>query len=68
MIVDFKKIKDALKKYDHADLNCACAIPTAENLVRLFLSVIWALGMFDRVTIKIAETPNNIIEGTVTKE
>jgi 6-pyruvoyltetrahydropterin/6-carboxytetrahydropterin synthase len=48
MLLDFKKIKEVMKKYDHADLNDLIEMPTAENLSYKFASEIRSLGSCKR--------------------
>jgi len=63
MVVDFTAIKDFFKEYDHKDLSELFSFnTTAENM-----AVQWAHKLKEKfclqaVGIRIAETPNNVVE------
>lgn len=76
MVLDFKKIKEVLKKYDHVYLNDLIENPTAENLARKFALEISELGYsldsfnnrytrFDWVTVRVYESEKSFAEITI---
>lgn len=62
MVVDFKKIKALINRYDHCCLNDVVKFnPTAEHLAKTLWDDIHQLGSFYKVIVEIAESPGAII-------
>lgn len=67
MIIDFAKVKAALMKYDHQDLNKMMqGRPTAENMARIFIIELMAIcgQNVKDIGVRVYETPTSYAEET----
>ena len=56
MVVDFAKVKDIVRQFDHCNINDTLAYPTAERMVEFFCSQLQSLGSFDTIEVELWET------------
>lgn len=61
MIIDFGDVKNIITKFDHNLINDYLTNPTAENILRHFLTTFHSLHL--ATTIRIWETESTYIEG-----
>lgn len=56
MVVDFTKIKDIVRQFDHCNINDYLQYPTAEEMVKLFCEQLQSLGSFNTIEVELWET------------
>ena len=62
MLVDFRKVKQAWKKYDHKDLNDFFPMPTAEILALVIFNELQTTLPVKVKSVKVWESPDCIAE------
>ena len=61
MVIDFKELKDMVKKLDHTLLNDIIEEPTAENIAKYLYDEVNKLDKFNKVIITVHENDNSSI-------
>lgn len=56
MVVDFGKVKEVVRQFDHKCINDSLKYPTAERMVELFCNELVHLGHFHTVEVELWET------------